>query len=53
MKKTIYEAPSVEQINVRFEENIMNVVSVQSVGALNLSISDGNILNGTGEGEEW
>ena len=24
MKKTIYEAPIVEQINVRFEENIMS-----------------------------
>ena len=27
MKKTIYEAPIVEQINVRFEENIMSEVS--------------------------
>ena len=24
MKKTIYEAPAAEQINVRFEENIMS-----------------------------
>ena len=50
MKKTIYEAPNVEQINVRFEENIM---SVKNVGASKLSISEGNILNGDGDGEDW
>ena len=39
MKKTIYEAPAAEQINVRFEENIMSVKSSSAPEAMDTTHS--------------
>ena len=48
MKKTIYTAPEVEQISVRFEENFLQ--STKQVGASKLGAS--SVMGGE-IGEDW
>ena len=40
MNKTIYTAPATEQINVRFEENIMSVAENASAPKMNTQSAD-------------